>query len=690
MKNGLRLDTENACLWDGARGIQLSPKAFAALQCLLDHQGETVSKDVLLDAIWPNEQVRETALASAIRELRSALGDQSKNPTYVETQPRLGYRWIGPTFATESLAVEPVAGESSTKDENSQPLSDQFEQLSVLEQTVTYWLAIHRTFASLTQLKEDIFPAVSKPQLLDALESLDQRSFLDQKSGQQYALQPMVMDYVTQRLIEQISHELTSRDFVPEGSLLICHALVSTTAKPNIRDAQMRLILAPIAQQFQKAFRSPQALQFHLQRLIEKFQETDAGCAYGTGNIINLARYLSINLAGWNFAGLSIWHANLQGTTLPNINFETCEFTNTILPQISLPQMSADLGEAHGVYTVAWSPDDRLLASGGEDHAIRLWDPQTGSCLQTLQGHSQDVWSVAWSPDSQLLASASGDHTIKLWDCLTGKCLKTLTGYEDRVLSVAWCPVKPSDLRDIHHAALSPEAALATYEWVLAGGSAGDPVKLWDTRTGKQLHDFPAQSNVWSVAWSADGATLASGSADAQIRLWERQTGNCVATLRGHNGLVWAVAWRRDHQILASGSEDRTIILWDLKTCQPIRALRGHREAVRTIAWSPSGRILASGSHDGEIRLWDIATGKRLKVLSGHRGRVYALAWSHDGQTLISSGADATILLWDVAIGICLRTLSAEYPYQGTNIKGVTGLTTAQQSTLVALGAISL
>jgi WD40 repeat protein len=683
MKNGLRLDTENSCLWDGARGIQLSPKAFAALQCLLEHQGKTVSKDVLLDAIWPNEQVRETALTSAIRELRSALGDQSKNPSYVETQPRLGYRWIGPAFVTESLAESLT--EALIKDDPSQDLDDQFEQLSVLEQTVTYWLAIHRTLTPLAQLKVDIFPTVSKPKLLDALESLGRCSFLDQQSGQQYILQPVVMDYVTQRLIEQISHELTSRDFVPGDSRLIRHALVTTTAKPEIRDNQIRLILAPIARYLQQAFRSPQALQFRLQRILQQFQDEPGECGYAAGNIINLARYLSINLVGWNFAGLRIWHADLQGITLPNVDFGDCDFVDTVLPETRI-----GLGQANGVYTVAWSPDDRMLASGGEDHTIRLWDPQTGSCLQTLQGHTQEIWSLAWSPDSQLLASASGEHTIKLWDCLTGKCLKTLTGYEDRVLSVAWYPVKPSDLRDIHQSALSPEAALETYAWVLAGGSACHQIKIWDTRTGRPLQEFSSDGGfVGSVAWSGDGAILASGSADAQIRLWEWQTGTCLATLRGHNGSVWSVAWRRDNQILSSGSEDRMIFLWDMKTFQPIRTLRGHREAVRTIAWSPSGRILASGSHDGDIRLWDIVTGKQLKVLSGHQDRVCALAWSHDGQTLVSSGADATILLWDVAIGICLRTLSAEHPYQGTNIKGVTGLSTAQQSTLMALGAIS-
>jgi WD40 repeat protein len=98
--------------------------------------------------------------------------------------------------------------------------------------------------------------------------------------------------------------------------------------------------------------------------------------------------------------------------------------------------------------------------------------------------------------------------------------------------------------------------------------------------------------------------------------------------------------------------------------------------------------MVASGSYDGQVRLWDVTTGELLRNLVGHGDRIYAIAWSPDGKILASSSADETILLWDVETGRCLSTLSAERPYQDTNISGVTGLTAAQKSTLIALGAI--
>jgi WD40 repeat protein len=83
-------------------------------------------------------------------------------------------------------------------------------------------------------------------------------------------------------------------------------------------------------------------------------------------------------------------------------------------------------GDTKWVYSVAFSPDGKMLASSGSAHTVSIWDVQSGQCLNTLQGHTALVWSVAFSPDGQTIASGSTDETIKFWDVLTGECLKTL------------------------------------------------------------------------------------------------------------------------------------------------------------------------------------------------------------------------------------------------------------------------
>ena len=90
-----RLDAPNASLWCGEEEIHLTPKAFEVLQHLLVHSGQLVTREQLLEAIWPDVVVNDTAPASAIRELRKALNDDAKNPRYIETVHRRGYRFIG-------------------------------------------------------------------------------------------------------------------------------------------------------------------------------------------------------------------------------------------------------------------------------------------------------------------------------------------------------------------------------------------------------------------------------------------------------------------------------------------------------------------------------------------------------------------------------------------------------------------
>ena len=334
-------------------------------------------------------------------------------------------------------------------------------------------------------------------------------------------------------------------------------------------------------------------------------------------------------------------------------------------------------GHSSWVRSVAFSPDGKTLASGSSDKSIKLWDCHSGECLQTWQGHSNLVNSVTFSPDGKILASGSDDQTIKLWDCRNGECLQTWQGHDNWVSSVAFSPdgktlASGSKDRTIKLWDCCSGECLQTWQghkdWVnsvafspdgktLASGSDDRTVKLWDCYSGECLQSWQDHDNwVRSVAFSLDGKTLASGSGDQTIKLWDCHTGECLQTWQGHDNWVSSVAFSPDGKTLASGSGDQTIKLWECHSGKCLQTWQGQNNWVRSVAFSPDGKTLASGSSDRTVKLWDYRSGECLQTWQGHSGLVRSVAFSLDGQTLASGSEDRTIKLWDCHSGECLQT----------------------------------
>ncbi|QLE41921.1 hypothetical protein FD723_16850 [Nostoc sp. C052] len=550
-------------------------------------------------------------------------------------------------------------------------LEQQFERLSDLEKDIMYWLAINRESITLSELREDITSPIPQAKLLEAVESLGRRSLIEkttptltEKTGSLFTLQPVVMEYVTNRLIEELCKEIVTQNI----DLFRRHALMKATGKDYVKDTQVRLIIKPVINGLITALRSKRNIENHLTQILRNLRETSPlEPGYTGGNIFNLLCQMQTDLSNYNFSNLTVLQADMRNVNLHNVNFAQANLAKSVFVETF-----------GGIFSVTFSPSGKLLATGDTNGEIRLYDVVDGQQLLTCEGHTGWVWSVAFSHDGQILASGSNDQTIKVWDTSTGQCLKTLQGHNAGVRSVAfsadsrilvsgsedqtvklWDLNIQSCLRTLQgHTGGIQSVAFSVDSQLLASSSEDQTIKVWDVSSGQCLQTLQEHTRrVYSIAFSPNSQIIISGCHDQTIKVWDVSTGKCLQTLQEHTNLINSVAFSSDGQIFASGSDDHTIKLWDISSGKSLKTLRGHSNRIWSVSFSPDGNILASSSDDHTVKLWDINSGRCIKTLQGYNNGVWSVAFNRDGKILVSGSNDQTVKLWDTTTGQCIKTL---------------------------------
>jgi WD40 repeat protein len=239
---------------------------------------------------------------------------------------------------------------------------------------------------------------------------------------------------------------------------------------------------------------------------------------------------------------------------------------------------------ASWVRAIVYSPDGTQIAVNDENNVI-LWDAKTKEQIAVLEGHTDSVSLLAYSPDGTVLASGGWDQTILVWDVSSGQELYTIETAAD-----------PDDLD------FSPDGKIIAS---VDGNTAG--INLWDAASGSALEGISLEDVYYdTVSFNHDGSLLAAAGYDGKVYIWNVADKSLAFTLEGHTGGVAALRFSPVGAVLLSGSGDE-IRVWDTERGSGFPALKGDFLVLTALAFNPEGTLFASGSADGFIDLWGLA-----------------------------------------------------------------------------------
>ncbi|MGK7886955.1 MAG: NB-ARC domain-containing protein [Crocosphaera sp.] len=581
-------------------------------------------------------------------------------------------------------------------------IEEQLKELSETERNVMYWLAIYRNPINLFELR-NIMGGLFGDEIITITKHLKLRFFVESKDEGILIQPPMIRDYLSKKLINDMTEELINNRF----DLLDKFPLFLTTATIKVREGQEKFILKPIIEKLKTKLNTEEQTKDHLIKILREHKNNKSDNYLG-GNIFNLLRNLE-NLENEDFSYLVLKNVNLREISLENKNFYKSNLDNSMFlngfsnvisvafspdgkwlaigdtnAQIYIWQVGEGCPILHEIIetnngwvrAITFSHDSKIITSGGENGYVCLWEVETGKLATTFSEHRDRIRSLTYGDNGKLLASSSDDKTIRIWDCNREKLITVLTKHQNRVRWVIFsCDqhtlvsgsednqiclwdvnisevnlIKTFDLKAnkdniLRAIAISPDGK------TLASGTDDGIVRFWDLETGNFKQSLSHNHNDWirSLAFSPNGDKIASASEDKTICISDVKTGKHLHTLRGHNGGVWSIDFHPRLPCLLSGDMGLNVRIWNYESGECLRIAQGYSQEIKPITYRSDGKILAVGTNQGTISLKNSSDGKTKSEIPINKGNILSLAYSPNNQIIIGGSDDTKLHTWNTS-----------------------------------------
>jgi WD40 repeat protein/tetratricopeptide (TPR) repeat protein/tRNA A-37 threonylcarbamoyl transferase component Bud32 len=357
----------------------------------------------------------------------------------------------------------------------------------------------------------------------------------------------------------------------------------------------------------------------------------------------DLARVIRTNLASWR----PLLHTPVLYLEAPAAVHQVAFSPNgqTILAglddgtarlfDVATGAAKGELRHDRAVHAVAFSPDGKTILTGSADGAVQTWDAATGKSSGAALLHDDAVHAVAFHPDGKQVLTACADKMARLWDLTARKAIGSPWPHPAAVVAVAF----------------SPDGTMA----VTASDRA---VRLWETATGKRLHEFALTNVIAAVAYSPDGKRIAANDGFNTL-LWDAKAKSRVGRDLHHFDWVSSIAFSPDGRLVLTGGGDFAARLWNSTTGEAVTHRVPHRTRVKSVAFAPDGRSFVTADGGPAIRVWQVSTGTPARVSLRRRAASYWAVFSPDGTRILNAHYGTPPQLWDIATGDLLATVHA-------------------------------